>query len=283
METKLDGLIALLDQSQKVPEATIASPYQHDQNIDLHGIHENPYNGDDPVPRQVGYMASGPQHVESGEAYPAMDEPQTAVNVAQKLFAQGLLTYEKAEKLVSSFRNMAQYFPFVMLPLSATAYSMSQARPFLLLAVLAAASSAEKSLQKALDNEFRSTLCAKVVIDGEKSIDLLQGLLVHLAWSVVLEVYDTASMRPKLTYFRYHFYYIPRNQQSYQFLQIAIGMTIDLGLDQKPWRAKAHKVGIDLSHYDQSSSENAGGHSSSEFYGRDARRCYLGCYYLSTA
>lgn len=183
METKLDGLIALLGQSQKLPEAAITSSSQHGQDADSHGIPETPYN--DPVPPQVGYMASSAQYVEAGEAFTAMDQPQSDVNVAQKLFAQGLLTYDKAEKLVCSFRNMARYFPFVMVPLSATAYGMSQERPFLLLAVLAASSSSEKLLQKALDREFRSTLCAEVVIEGEKSIDLLQGLLVHLAWSVL--------------------------------------------------------------------------------------------------
>ena len=183
METKLDGLIALLGQAHRIPEAAIASPNQHDQDAGSLGILETPY--DDPVPPQVGYMASGSQLTEPGEASIAVDEPQPALNIAQKIFARGLLTYEKAEKLVSSFRNMARYFPFVMIPISATAYGMSEERPFLLLAVLAAASSSEKPLQKALDHEFRSTLCAKVVIDGEKSIDLLQGLLVHLAWSVL--------------------------------------------------------------------------------------------------
>lgn len=184
VETKLDGLIALLGQSQKLPEFTNPSPYQHDQEIDIPGVSETPYH--DQIPPQVGHAASTPSYLEPQEAITATNEPEATVNIAQKLFAQGLLTYEKAEQLLSTFRYMAQYFPFVVLPLNATAYSMSQERPFLLLAVLTTALSSEKSLQKALDHEFRSTLCAKVVIEGEKSIDLLQGLLVHLAWSVIL-------------------------------------------------------------------------------------------------
>jgi hypothetical protein len=47
---------------------------------------------------------------------------------------------------------------------------------------MAAASSKEKKLQQSLEQELRSTLCSKVLLDGEKSLDLLQGLLVYLAW-----------------------------------------------------------------------------------------------------
>ena len=77
---------------------------------------------------------------------------------------------------------------------------------------------------------------------------------------------------------RYQFFFTSRTQQSYQLLQIAIGMVVDLGLDQKPWNAKAQKVGLNLTHYDENEDN-----SSNEFFSKKARRCYLGCYYLSTA
>ncbi len=57
---------------------------------------------------------------------------------------------------------------------------------------------------------------------------------------------------------------------------MAIGMTIDLGLDQRPYEASAFKVGLHLSHHQ-------GGSQDDEFYSREARRAYLGCYYLSTS
>lgn len=56
-------------------------------------------------------------------------------------------------------------------------------------------------------------------------------------------------------------------------------MTIDLGLDQKPWKAKSQRVGLHLSHHDNGPEDSTGG----EFFNREARRAYLGCYYLSTA
>ena len=81
---------------------------------------------------------------------------------------------------------------------------------------------------------------------------------------------------------RYHFFFVPHVQQSYQFLQIAIGMVIDLGLDQKPWNARLPgllRTGNDSLHYD-SDNEDVSSH---DFFSRQARRCYLGCYYLSIA
>ena len=55
-------------------------------------------------------------------------------------------------------------------------------------------------------------------------------------------------------------------------------MTIDLGLDQRPWKVKPQMFGVELSHYDSTPNSS----ESHEYYSKDARRCYLGCYYLST-
>lgn len=86
------------------------------------------------------------------------------------------------ESLLDRFRGMASYFPFVCLPYDWTAASMAEDRPFLLLAAVAAASSKYCHLQDALIIQFKESLSQRVVMAGEKDLDLLQGLLVHLAW-----------------------------------------------------------------------------------------------------
>lgn len=86
------------------------------------------------------------------------------------------------EHLLDKFRGMAPYFPFVRLPYSCTAASMAEDRSFLLLAAVSAASSKYCHLQDALIRQFRESLSQRVVMAGEKDLDLLQGLLVHLAW-----------------------------------------------------------------------------------------------------
>jgi hypothetical protein len=81
-------------------------------------------------------------------------------------------------------------------------------------------------------------------------------------------------------YNRYHFYYMPKREQSYQLLQMATAMCVDLGLNLSPSEAMSRKIGLRLSHYrkaDKPSTEH------DAFFCREARRTYLGCYYLSTA
>ncbi|KAJ5670077.1 uncharacterized protein N7477_005440 [Penicillium maclennaniae] len=108
------------------------------------------------------------------------------------------------ESLLSRFRGMASYFPFVRLPYDWTAASMAEDRPFLLLAAVAAASS------------------------------------------------------------KFHFHFVPGSQQTYQYLQIAISMVIDLRLDQE--------VADLLEQQTELSDTNV----------REACRAYLGCYYMSS-
>ncbi len=78
---------------------------------------------------------------------------------------------------------MLPMFPCVVLPANATVASLAAERPFVLLAVLSAAS-ASRSLQGhgLYDEEFRKILGLKFVAGGERTLELLQGLLVYCAW-----------------------------------------------------------------------------------------------------
>ena len=59
-------------------------------------------------------------------------------------------------------------------------------------------------------------------------------------------------------------------------MQIAIGLAIDLGLDQQPSEARTDRFKDKLAHYEGMSQSPSG-----EFYSREARRAYIGCYYMS--
>lgn len=45
-------------------------------------------------------------------------------------------------------------------------------------------SASNLQLHSWLDAEFRRVFSEKVVVHGEKSLDILQGLLVYIAWLV---------------------------------------------------------------------------------------------------
>lgn len=72
----------------------------------------------------------------------------------------------------------------MLIPPDATVQSLARNSPFLLLAILTSSALMDPPLRHQLDQEFRRILSAKVVIDGQKSLDFLQGLLVYLAWLV---------------------------------------------------------------------------------------------------
>lgn len=85
------------------------------------------------------------------------------------------------DELVDTFHTMDKYFPFVCLP-KEPASQLAQKRPFLLLAAITSASSTQPSIRASLDKQVKDTLSRRIVADGERSLDLLQGLLVYISW-----------------------------------------------------------------------------------------------------
>lgn len=95
---------------------------------------------------------------------------------------QQKLTFEDAERLLTAFREISAFFPFVPVPGEATVPSLSTTSPFLLLAILTVSSITCPRTYHQLDHEFKRVLSSKVIVEGRKSLDFLQGLLVYIAW-----------------------------------------------------------------------------------------------------
>jgi hypothetical protein len=111
---------------------------------------------------------------------------QSHVRTAQNSWADKLnLAPSELDQLLHRFRVIQHFFPFVVVPDGWTASWMLAERPFLLLTVVTAVSKSNSSLHKALGEEIKMTLASRIMIADENNLDLLQGLLVHLAW------YDT--------------------------------------------------------------------------------------------
>lgn len=98
-------------------------------------------------------------------------------------FARGILSLESAQSFLDYFTGtMIPYFPFVLLPKLTPVEDVFKDRPCACLAALAAASHSETQTQKALSGLFNQ-LAASRLVDGKfRDMDLLQGLLIHLAW-----------------------------------------------------------------------------------------------------
>jgi hypothetical protein len=146
------------------------------------------------------------------------------------------------QMLVDTYRTMSDYFPFVTLPKEYSCRDLLQQRPMLMFAVLTVASYDSVLLQLTLSREFRKVVTVKVM-NGEKSLDLLQGLLVFIAW---------------------HHHYMDAQAVSIpMLLQICAGIANDLGLDSLSTKLRSPL-------YREDSRD------------REAKRAYLGCYYLAS-
>ncbi|KAL4786987.1 hypothetical protein BJX76DRAFT_345840 [Aspergillus varians] len=121
------------------------------------------------------------------------------------------ISMQKADTLLTLFRQRNSYFPFITIPETTSAASMAIHQPFLLLAVLTVSSSRMPRLQQRTDERFRRVLSERIILHGEKGLDYVQGLLVYIAWCPL-------HLRPL------------RNQLS-QYIQIVNTMISDLDLD----------------------------------------------------
>jgi hypothetical protein len=86
--------------------------------------------------------------------------------------------------LLQRYRTMQHYFPFVVVLESWDVPFMLDHRPTLFLAVAASAACHYPVVQQTLNEELKETVARRVLVGGETSLELLQTLLVYLAWWV---------------------------------------------------------------------------------------------------
>ncbi|TVY24608.1 Transcriptional regulator [Lachnellula hyalina] len=193
-----------------------------------------------------------------GHPFPMPSTSFTIFDDLQDVISRGLVTLEKAEESVQHFRSTASNSPFVIISPGTSIDYLRRQKPFLLLNVLAMATVNNMKLQKLLDQEIRDTLGRRVFMSGEKSLDLLQGILIYLTW--------------------HHFFFEPEHQQIYQLCQLAASMAIDLEIttsqqDRKHTPSTSFNLlsVIAESPVKLSSSQDA-----------EAKRALLGCYYITS-
>lgn len=115
-----------------------------------------------------------------------LSKPSTSPNVldaSANIWRQPLFDMASAEDLLKSFRSTSSYLPFILLSDDITVSHLATTKPFVLLAILTVASGSRMVQKHALyDDEFRKALGLKYGSGGERSLELLQGLLIYCAW-----------------------------------------------------------------------------------------------------
>jgi hypothetical protein len=130
----------------------------------------------------------------------------------------GLLQESKAAQLFDEFRHDHPYvFPFVVVDEHIHVADFRRQQPFLFLSIMAAMAYRMPRTQILLGDAFRDEIAARIIGRSHKSLEILQGLLVHTAY--------------------YHFFYRPGIQQLALMVQLCVAMAQDFGVSKK-WRAQ---------------------------------------------
>ncbi|KAJ5374019.1 Transcription factor [Penicillium concentricum] len=165
---------------------------------------------------------------------------------------RGIISLEYAEQLVAYFiQELAFLFPLVVLPSNTTAAQLRKTKPILFLSVIAATSiSVDAGLAAVLNREMVRLYAERFFIEGEKSLELVQALLLMIIFYL-----PPAS---------------PLKLQLYQYTHIASTMALEIGLANKRRVSKKsdRKSGKQEPH-DELLAEQA--------------RAVLGCYHLGSS
>lgn len=117
-----------------------------------------------------------------------------------------------ADRQLEIFRRaFVNYFPFVVVPPKVSVEALRNDNPFLFLCIMAVTSFEDPILQRRLGKEIKQQVCDRLVMGCEASMDLLQGLLVFVAW--------------------YHYFCVPGKHQYFLVVQLCVNMCHELRLD----------------------------------------------------
>lgn len=90
-------------------------------------------------------------------------------------------TPEEAQAQLAKFRSWLVNFPFMHIPAETTSYMLQEERPFLWLCIRSITSTSLLQ-QRAMADRIRRELSERILMNSERSMDLLLGIITILAW-----------------------------------------------------------------------------------------------------
>ncbi|KAH8657458.1 hypothetical protein BGZ60DRAFT_531622 [Tricladium varicosporioides] len=139
---------------------------------------------------------------------------------------RGLLTAEMANKMFTCYvERMAPHLPAVIFPPGTTSAEVRKSKPTLFLAILGASSGMNyPELQRTLTKEVMGIYAERVIVNGEKTLELIQALHVSTLWYWPPEHFEELKF--------------------YQLIHIAAVMAIDIGMGKKSKSQKGKYAGL---------------------------------------
>jgi hypothetical protein len=128
------------------------------------------------------------------------------------------------EQLLAFQTHMTPYFPFIVIPKTTTASELQREKPFLYQNIMMVTSHRYVSSQLEQRARIMRDASEHMFVYGRKSLDLLQGLLVFIAW--------------------YH-HYLGVSPQMSNCIMLATALVFDLGLHKPVGPVEGHDLFID--------------------------------------
>lgn len=252
LEQKLDNIVNLLSQRQPaIPtlavqptslgsasqtlNPSVASSKDSGKPVHLRSIFPSP-------PRSYGgSLASFPHQFTEANNLPDL----------------GLTRREEAIRLRVFRERMIQYCPFVIIPSGISTQTLCQQEPFLFSTIMLAAANRGISYQKSIGRKLMEYMSVHLILNGEKSLDLLEGILVLITWCN-----NRHQNNPQISY----------------LIQLAMSLVAELGINKSPLPENSTQSYL-IEGTDTALCE---GPQVPSFHPSDAMRAFLGCYYLSS-
>ena len=196
-----------------------------------------------------------------GDAITIPERPAPAPTSSAHSFRGVTVDADEAQELLCHFRqHQAATAPYVDISETMSASQLRDEKPLLFLAVITAAAHHDAERQEALSKAAIALLADHVLIQGHKSLALLQGMLLLLGW------------------FHTQLYV---NHQVANLLYLCMAMSVDLGFNQATAGPTENRTGPSLLDAPKLIVHGAGPYPLARTL--EEHRAYAGCYYLSSA
>lgn len=151
-------------------------------------------------------------------------------------------------------RDMAFHLPAVVFPQGTTAAEIRRTKPTLFLAILSVSSGlSHPEIQRVLTKELTRVYADRIIIKGEKTLELIQALQISALWYWPPEHYEELKF--------------------YQLIHIGVVMAIDVGLGKRSKPSTHGNLGLWRDHpWKKTPFPNPNS--------VESRRAWLGCYFL---
>ncbi|KAJ5481115.1 hypothetical protein N7539_007009 [Penicillium diatomitis] len=278
LERKIDALTATLQASHRVALEKDGSPVRPADSSTVQQSSSRRWLRDDlnpPAPKRGHDEMLASQYPRqdspSAEQLPRSQPPTRWLRVSSvdetpsaksdnefaDVIDRGLVDVETAHATFDRYvTKCATELPFVVFPPGTTMGYVRREKPILFLAILATTIGPfKKEVQAKLLDDIYRLIAERVIVKGEKSLELVQALLVTAIW------YQPPDNMEELKF--------------YQLVQFAVIIAMDLGLN---WRTGTEDRG--MKRLKEVLTRKPKG-SSTDTNGPEAKRTWAGCYFLS--